>query len=217
MSAPAIRADQIKAIHTLKGKAGLAEPDYRRHLKERFRVVSSKQLSEAQASVLLDDLRALAPEAGHRPASRRASGKYAPILQALWLAAFHLDIVDKADDSALLAFVRRQTGVDHDRFLTDGAEAAKVIEALKAMMTREAGVRFATPRQAADFGLPLAVMNKRAVVCALAKKIQLGVPTFDLDSFGALERFPPIAACDSAQLDRLTKKLGVELKSRRTK
>jgi len=222
MTAAAVRADQIKAIHVLKGQAGLSDADYRQHLKERFRVFSSKQLSEAQAGVLLDDLRALsgAQGAGGRRKTARAAkdtagGKYAPILEALWLAAYNLAIVDNPDDAALLAFVKRQCKVDHDRFLTDGAEAAKVIEALKAMITREANVAFVTQARADQFGLPQRTMNKRAVVLAIARRIAAaGLPGFDLENFACLERLPPLAQCDDAQLDRLAMKMGAVLRGR---
>ena len=42
--------------------------------------------------------------------------------------------------AALVAFVKRQAGVDHVRFLRYGDDAAKAIEALKGWMEREADV-----------------------------------------------------------------------------
>ncbi|MGO8738595.1 regulatory protein GemA [Rhodoblastus sp.] len=212
-----VSSEQIKAIHVLKGKAGLSDADYRDHLRCKFRVFSSKQLSEAQAGVLLDDLRQIsgAAKAPARPAGKTASGKYAPILQALWLAAYHLGIVDERDDSALLSFVKRQTKVDHDRFLTDGVEAAKVIEALKAMLAREGGFAFATPTLAERFGVSLKTMNKRLVISALAGKIKAsGLSGFDVESFACLEGFPPVARCDDAALDKLAAKMGALLRGR---
>ena len=45
------------------------------------------------------------------------------------------------DDKQLLAFVKRQTGIDHANWVLDNADAVRVIEALKSMMTRR-GVRW---------------------------------------------------------------------------
>lgn len=213
----AVRAEQIKAIHVLKGQAGISEGDYRQHLKERFRVFSSKQLSEAQAGVLLDDLRSLSGAGAKKPrtSATRASGQFAPVLQALWLAAHNLAVIENPDDAALLAFVKRQCKVDHDRFLTDGAEAAKAIEALKAMIAREAGVAFATAAEAKKMGLPLKTMNKRAVVFAIARKIVAsGLAGFDMETFACLEGFPPIGGCNDGQLDKLAAKMGGVLRGR---
>ena len=43
---------------------------------------------------------------------------------------------------ALVAFVKRQTGVDHIRFLHHADDAAKAIEGLKAWLAREGGVKW---------------------------------------------------------------------------
>lgn len=71
---------------------------------------------------------------------KKLTGKYAPKLQALWIAAWNLGIVDNKNDEALIAFVKRQTKVDHVRFVRHAEDASKVIEALKSWMAREAGV-----------------------------------------------------------------------------
>jgi hypothetical protein len=213
----AVRAEQIKAIHVLKGQAGLSDADYRQHLKERFRVFSSKQLSEAQAGVLLDDLRSLSGAGAKKPRSSatRASGKFAAVLQALWLAAYNLGVVENPDDAALLAFVKRQCKVDHDRFLTDSAEAAKAIEALKAMIAREAGVAFATPAQAKDMGLALKTMNKRAVLFALERKFKAaGILHSGVEYCARIANLPPMAECSDAQLDALAARMGAMLRER---
>jgi hypothetical protein len=82
---------------------------------------------------------AIRTQAG-RSASRALYGKYLPKLQALWIAGFNLGVFRDRRDEALLIFVRRQTDVDHVRFLVEANEAEKVIEALKSWMAREAGV-----------------------------------------------------------------------------
>ena len=68
------------------------------------------------------------------------TGPYAKKLQALWIAGWNLGLVRNRDDRALLAFVKRQTGLEHTQFLHDAANAKRVIEALKAWLAREGGV-----------------------------------------------------------------------------
>lgn len=76
--------------------------------------------------------------------TKRLDGPYAAKLQALWLSAWNLGIVRDRRDSAMLAFIRRQTGIEHTRFLRDAADAKKAVEALKKWMAREGGVDWST-------------------------------------------------------------------------
>jgi hypothetical protein len=209
-----VRKEQIKAIHVLKGQSGLTDADYRVHLKERFKVVSSKDLSEAQAGVLMDDLRGLGGKKAPRTSAKRASGKFAAVLQALWLAGYNLGVVDNPDDAALLAFVKRQCKVDHDRFLSDGVEAAKAIEGLKSWICREAGfAAFGTQAKADAVFVSLKTFNKRLVCAEIERRIRAhGLADFDIDSFACLERLPPLAKCDDRQLDKLAAKMGAVLR-----
>jgi hypothetical protein len=211
----AVHASQIRAIHVLKGQSGLSEAEYREHLKSRFKVVSSKDLTEAQAGLLMDDLRSLTGTKAPRTSAKKASGKFAPVLQALWLAGYNLGIVENADDAALLAFVKRQCKVDHDRFLVDQAEAAKAIEGLKSWVAREGGFAFGTQSQADRFGVTLRTLNKRLVISAIERRIRAnGLPSFEAESYSLLECFPPISRCDDVQLDRLSAKMGAMLRQR---
>lgn len=200
------RLDQTRAIHALRRASGMTEDDYRAHLEGRFKVGSSRDLTEAQAGVLLDDLRAAAGQPKPAARAKRASGKFAPVLQALWLSAYNLGIVENPADAALLAFVRRQCKVDHDRFLQDGEAAAPVIEALKAMIAREAGVEWAT-------GARAATQNKIRVITAIGRRIHwAGLTTFDLTRFAVLEGFSQPDQCTDRQLDKLAAKMGAVLR-----
>lgn len=208
------RPEQTRAIHALKRQSGITDPEYRAHLEGRFKVASSKELSEAQAASLLDDLRQASGQP--RPAARssRASGKFAPVLRALWLAAWNLGIVENPDDAALLAFVKRQCKVDHDRFLVDGDAARPAIEALKSWMTREASVRWA---RAADLrpGESLASANKRRVIAAIARRIrEAGLDGFDTERFAAISGLESEARSNDHQLDKLAARMGGVLRSR---
>jgi hypothetical protein len=147
MSAAVVSKDQIRAIHTLKSKAGLDETSYRDMLRVVGGVASSKELSLSGAIAVIDRLRALSsePQAAVEPSSKPKgaldlSGPYAGICRALWISAWNLGVVDAREDTALVAFVRRQTGIDHLNWVRDAADGNKVVEALKAWIAREAGV-----------------------------------------------------------------------------
>ena len=136
-------AAQVKCIQTLRRKAGLEEADYRGFLAHYGGKASSKDLSDASADRVIAELRKL-PGAGAPPSRRKAAntatGSYAPLLQALWLSAWNLGLARSKDDAAMIAFVKRQTKLDHTRFLTDVTIANVAIEGLKAWIKREGGV-----------------------------------------------------------------------------
>ncbi len=150
----------LSAIHAGCKQLGIDE-DTRRDLYERVTGKrSAKDMNAAERERVVSELRRLgfaptfkAPpsvasgdispsrgESGRRASRKPLAGPFAAKLQALWIAAWNLGIVENRDDAALIAFVRRQTGIDHTRFLTDAGDAHKAIEALKAWMEREGGV-----------------------------------------------------------------------------
>ncbi|MCD1634467.1 regulatory protein GemA [Martelella mediterranea] len=128
-----------RAIYAISIKLGL-DDESRRTIYERVTGKPTLTLmSEAEKDAVVAEFRRLGGD--RRPDGRRKlSGPFAPKLQALWIGAWNLGIVENRDDKALLAFVKRQTGIDHTRFLYYDDDAAKAIEALKAWMAREAGV-----------------------------------------------------------------------------
>jgi Protein of unknown function (DUF1018) len=131
-------------IHTACKDLGLDE-DTRRDLYERVTGKRSlTQMSAAEHERVVSELRAKGFKAVQRRASgkQKLTGKYAGKLQALWIAGYNLGLVKSRDDMALLSFIKRQTGIDHSRFLRDGEDAAKVIEALKAWLARDGGVEW---------------------------------------------------------------------------
>lgn len=134
---------QNRTIHALRRACAMTEADYRGLLRDRFRVASSTELGDDAAETLIEALRGLAPSAP-RPALR-LDGRYAPVLRALWMSAYALNIVDNRDDRALIAFCTRQTGLESTRFLITPDAARPVIEALKAMCAR-AGVTWSARR-----------------------------------------------------------------------
>jgi phage gp16-like protein len=133
----------LAAIHVGKKALRLEEEDYRALLERVTGKRSAKDLSAAELGNVLAEMRRL----GFSPASspvrasaRRATGRFAAKLQALWIAGYNLGIVQNRDDAAMLAFVERQTGLSHTRFLTDSDDARKAIEALKAWLARDGAV-----------------------------------------------------------------------------
>jgi hypothetical protein len=126
----------LAAIHTGLRQLGIADDD-KRDLYERVTGKRSlTDMSPKEQDAVIGELRRL----GFRPAKRGLEGPFAKKLQALWIAAWNLGLVEERRDHALLAFVRRQTNIDHTRFLIDSGEADKVIQALKGWMARDGGV-----------------------------------------------------------------------------
>lgn len=203
-------AAQNKAIHALVNQTGLPDDDYRALL-SRYGKASSKDLSDGDALDLIEGLRKLP---GARPRAARASGRYAPILRALWLSAWNLGLVRSSDDRAMTKFVERQTGLAHTRFLVEQADAARAIEALKAWIRREAGVEW--PKTVNEHH------RKRAVVEAIVRRLRgLGLAPLpaaqtlaeDMLAFGAALGLPPtLELYTNAEWDKLANHLGKRLR-----
>lgn len=128
----------LAAIHTGLKALGIVDDDKRDFYQRLTGKRSLTEMSQRDQESVLSELRRL----GFKPAAKasHAAGKYAKILQALWIAMWNLGLTPDRTDKALTAFVKRQTKVDHTRFLHDHTDATKVIEALKGWMAREAGV-----------------------------------------------------------------------------
>lgn len=142
-----------KAIHAGCRQLGIDE-DGRRAIY--LRVVgkdSQSTMTEEEKERVVAELRSLGFERrdARRPDGRlKLSGKYAPKLQALWIAGWNLDVVRNRDDAALEAFVRGRTGLEAVRFCHDSNDARKAIEALKAMLAR-AGVDWTIDNERAAY------------------------------------------------------------------
>lgn len=147
MTASAISPDQIRALQATRRRAGISDEDWRARLGRDAGVSSTKELTSDQAGRLLDELR------GPRsPVDARMQGPYAQKARALWISAYWLGVVDDRRDAALLAFVRRQTGLEALTWVRDPRDGTRVIEALKDWLAREADVdwkaRPARPKEA---------------------------------------------------------------------
>lgn len=146
---PSASNNQIRAIHALKSRARFDDDTYRDWLERETGKRSCKLLSISQAVKVIDRLKTITNDprspregASSDPAKPDLSGPYAAKLRALWISGWHLGVVRDRRDKALLAFIRRQTGIDHTRWLREPADARKAIEALKSWLAREAGVHW---------------------------------------------------------------------------
>ncbi|MBY3342707.1 gp16 family protein [Rhizobium laguerreae] len=139
-------SSSLAAIHVAKKKLGLDDDTYRAKLERITGKLSAKDMTEAERQQVLTVLRSdgfmPAPAARRGDGRQKLTGKYAKKLQALWIAAWNLGIVRDRDDKALVAFVKRQTGIDHTRFLVYADDARRAIEALKGWINREASIPY---------------------------------------------------------------------------
>ncbi|EFO31655.1 protein gp16 [Roseibium sp. TrichSKD4] len=128
----------IQLLKIAQKQLGLDDDTYRDKLETLTGKRSTRDLSERERQKVYMAFQAdgFVPK---RPAPKagRATGKFAPILQALWIAGWNLGVFKTRTDKAMMAFLKRQTGIDHSRFLHHGEDARKVIEALKAWIIRE--------------------------------------------------------------------------------
>lgn len=139
---------QIGAIRTLAAKAGMDEDTYRDFLDREAKVRSARQLSLAAAGHVIDKLKDMvgAPAL----AKGAVAGLNSPVarkLQALWIAGWNLGLIRDRTDRAMLAFLERQTGVSHTRFLSHPSDATSAIEALKDWLARAGGVVWPNDRR----------------------------------------------------------------------
>ena len=143
----------LKAIHVARRQLGLDDDDYRAMLERVTGKSSSTLLTSVESGKVLDEMRRL----GFKPLPRKAdnsnvalSGPYAGKLIALWLSAWNLGVARSNTDAALIAFVERQTGIEHLNWVREQRDAMRAIEGLKKWIARESGVVWpvrATPRQ----------------------------------------------------------------------
>lgn len=209
---------QTKAIHTLRRQIPhYTDADYRAYLLREFKVDSSIHLTYAQANRVIETLATLAGQNGKlRRASERAEGPYAAKLRALWISAYHLGVARSRDDKALIAFVERQTGLSHTRFLKDPADAAKAIEALKSWLKRATGV--AWPQRDSSRGF---VDSKRAVANeAMRIAVECGAirPAPDLAGWGQSLGLPSRFEDYGPQhWDKFTAALGARIRAKQAR
>ena len=131
----------LAKVHIAKKQLGLDDDLYRETLKAVTGHSSSKDCSEAQLEAVLKHF----SKAGFKPKGKTFTGpstKYAAKIHALWISGWNLGVIRDNSDTAMEAFILRQTSISKAQWLKAPKDAAKVIEALKAWLEREAGVKW---------------------------------------------------------------------------
>lgn len=208
----------LAKIHIARKELGLDEPQYRATLSRVTGRSSASDLSERQLEAVLDEMGRLGwtPKPSRRDGAQARtaglSGPYARKLRALWLVAYNLDLISDASDGAIIAFVKRQTGLAHERWMRDGRDAAKVIEAIKAMLTRDGRVSWTEGHEIRERGLDPVRTAKLDVLRALfAMAAARGRTPAHLTLASLSDPTIPLA-----DLDRASAQLGRAIRSARS-
>lgn len=135
---PRERRALLGAIHVLKRDLGLDDDTYRDALESLTGKRSAGDLSIDQLNTVRADFRRRLIDTGVRP--RQTYHRYRAKLRALWISGYHLGVVRDRSDAALESFIERVTGLGSARWLHDETDANRAVEAVKAMLAREAGV-----------------------------------------------------------------------------
>jgi hypothetical protein len=122
---------------------GITDEADQRDLYERVTGVRGlTQMRPEQKEAVAGELRRLgfkeAPSS-RRPAER-LSGRFAQPIRAFWLSGYNLGVFHNNDDRAILAFAKGQNGLEHLQFAMHSGDGMKVIEAIKAITRRDAGL-----------------------------------------------------------------------------
>lgn len=133
-----LRNRLLAAVHAAKKNAGLDDADYRAMLIRVTGQRSARDCSDNALRAVLDHLNGAAGSDRKPASARQADTPVARKCRALWLSLYWLDAIADRRETALLAFLERQTGKKRFEWLSP-VEADKVIEALKSMAAR-AGV-----------------------------------------------------------------------------
>lgn len=135
----------LATIHVALKQLGIDADDARDLYERQTGKRSLREMTPREQEAVIGELRRLGFMRVSNGARRQLQGRFAKKLQAQWIAAWNLGLVRDRDDKALLAFVRRQTGIEHVRFLRHPEDARKAIDALNGWMARQAGVVWKAP------------------------------------------------------------------------
>lgn len=125
------RNAMIGRLHQLKAIQRLDDDTYRDKLEQITGKRSAADLTDAELSLCLNNFHV----------KQTASHPHHAKIKALYIAAFNLGLFGDGSDRGIDGFVKRQTGKERLTFVSP-VDAKSVVEALKAMLSRE-GVLFA--------------------------------------------------------------------------
>ena len=151
----------LSALHTVRTRIGLDDDCFRDLCEQLTGKRSTRAMNDNERYAVRDRMLADYPAAARPPKSKKhLSGSYAKKLQALWISGWNLGLVKNRNDEALIAFVKRQTGIQSMTWLRDPEDADKAVEALKKWLER-AGVDWTvdklTPAHARAPGFKIAI------------------------------------------------------------
>jgi len=126
----------IQIIHIAKQQLAMDDETYRAMLWTVARVNSSTELDFAGRKKVLDHLESRGFKRTKPQPRALADDPQSKMLRALWLQLHSVGKVRNPSESALAAFVKRQTGRDALQWLNK-QEASAVIEELKKWLQRE--------------------------------------------------------------------------------
>lgn len=135
----------IKLIHVAKRSLGLSDEDYRAMLQAQTRKTSCSDMSMSELEAVVDHLRSRGFNAPAKPASKAKTKRLADDpqsrkIRSLWLTLRDLGAIQDSSETALAAFVMRQTKVARLEWL-NGYQAGLVIESLKKWVDRLEGTQ----------------------------------------------------------------------------
>lgn len=135
------RREELAKIHIGRKDLGLDESAYKAILWGAGRVESSADLDWRGRQAVLDRYKELGwkpkakGKAPGKPSRPLADDPQSKKIRALWLELAAVGKVRDSSESALASYVKRMTGCNALQWLT-GAQASKVIEALKKWLGR---------------------------------------------------------------------------------
>lgn len=218
-STPPIKRGLIGKIHVAKKQLGLEDDTYRDLLVRETGKDSTKGMSIAELEAVSRAMvnAGFQPTAPRRAGRRKmASSEAAAKIRALWLAGYHLGVVQDPSEKALSSWVKRVTGgrdrgLEALQWLTE-ADAEKAMEGLKAWLAREAKVNWGAYHDPIT-GRPIGTFPKRRVVEAQAALLGLGKEQLGEIAY-AVTRRPALGWCEDGDLDALIEHLGGAVRSR---
>jgi phage gp16-like protein len=143
----------LAKIHIAKKELGLHDDDYRATLERLTGKRSAKDLTEAQAGLVIEEFKrrgwvpkvvaggSTAPKPPYRQPGKSIYGKAVAAFEsakkarALWISLWQLGAIDDSSEAALEAFAKRQLKCER-LVWADQQQMYKLIEALKAMAER---------------------------------------------------------------------------------
>jgi phage gp16-like protein len=215
----ALRNRLIAKLHIAKKQLGLDEEIYRDALELATGARSAKAMTDAQLVAALEHFKTKGFDDKSKTVA--PATPYLRKLQALWVSAWNLGLVRDRRDSAMEAFVQRQTGLASARWLVDHAAAKKAIEALKDWMAREAQVDWNMGRRKHAPGYyNLPAFQVCAAQWRLLQKAGLRFhvsadASCDVEAYGRKILGGNVAEWPNATWARLTRIFGAEIRAAR--